>query len=128
METNEGHLETLIKKQDKRLVERVNRFLTADSKQTFRATREQFIPCLFAYLKTHFAVSGAFPPFHARLLAERFLPDSGDCIVVDPCAGFGGRLLGTLCAKRSDGISYIGTDPNRRNQPAYKTLTERVTN
>jgi tRNA1(Val) A37 N6-methylase TrmN6 len=127
METNEGHLETLIKKQDRRLVERINRFLTADNKHEFRKAREQFIPALFAYLKTQFAVSGAFPPFHARLLVERFLPASGQCIVVDPCAGFGGRLLGTLCANRIDAISYIGTDPNQRNQPAYKTLEERVT-
>lgn len=127
METNEGNLETLIKTADKRLVGRIERFLTSDSKRQFREMREQFIPCLFAYLKTHFAVSGAFPPFHARLLAERFLPENGDCIVVDPCAGHGGRLLGVLCAKRTAAITYIATDPNRRNQAAYKTLEQRVT-
>jgi tRNA1(Val) A37 N6-methylase TrmN6 len=127
METNEGNLESLIRRQDKRLVERMNRFLTADSKRTFRETRRQFIPGLFAYLKTHFAVSGAFPPFHARLLAERYLSETGDHIVVDPCAGHGGRLLGVLSAKRLGRIDYIGTDPNRRNQAAYRTLEERVT-
>jgi len=126
METSEGHLETQIKTGDKRLVERINRYLTAANKHDFRE-RDEFLPGLFKYLKTHFALSGGFPPFHARLIAERFLPESGDCIVVDPCAGHGGRLLGVLSAKRSDGIRYIGTDPNRRNQPAYKTLAERVT-
>jgi SAM-dependent methyltransferase len=126
METSEGHLETQIRTGDRRLVERINRFLTAANKDIFRE-REGFLPGLFWYLKTHFALSGAFPPFHARLIAERYLPKFGDCIVVDPCAGHGGRLLGVLCAKRSDGIRYVGTDPNRRNQAAYKTLTERVT-
>lgn len=127
METNEGFLEALIRDGDAKIAARIERLLTSPGKRTFREVRRQFLPCLYAYLKTHFAVSGAFPPFHARLLAERYLPATGDCIVVDPCAGHGGRLLGVLCAKRPDAIRYVGVDPNRRNQQAYRTLAERVT-
>jgi tRNA1(Val) A37 N6-methylase TrmN6 len=127
IQTNDGDLETQIRRADKKLVEHINRFLVAKNMRLVRGKRPRFIPCLFANLKMQYALSSAFLPFHARLLAERYLPESGDHIVVDPCAGWGGRLLGVLCAKREGAITYIGTDPQRRNQKAYKVLEQRVT-
>ena len=44
--------------------------------------------------------------------------------VLDPCAGFGGRLLGFLASKK--GGDYIGVDPNTALIPCYRDLTERV--
>jgi len=45
-----------------------------------------------------------FRPTVARFIYERYCPKGGK--VWDPCAGFGGRLLGALAA----GVRYIGTD------------------
>ena len=55
------------------------------------------------------------------------MPVGGDNIVVDPCAGWGGRLLGTLCILPHKGhVRYYGVDPNRHNQGAYNALLSRV--
>jgi hypothetical protein len=45
-----------------------------------------------------------FRPTVARFLYQRYCPSGGR--VWDPCAGYGGRLLGALAA----GVQYIGTD------------------
>jgi hypothetical protein len=45
-----------------------------------------------------------FKPSVARFLCERYCPRGGR--VWDPCAGYGGRLLGAFVA----GVHYIGTD------------------
>ena len=50
---------------------------------------------------------GIFKPWVARYVYEKFLPNGG--IIVDPCMGWGGRLLGTL-----DGpYEYVGFDLNK---------------
>ena len=45
-----------------------------------------------------------FRPTVVKFLCERFLPEGGT--VWDPCAGYGGRLMGTLAA----GCRYVGLD------------------
>jgi len=45
-----------------------------------------------------------FRPTVARFLYERYCPPGG--LVWDPCAGYGGRLVGGLAA----GVRYLGTD------------------
>lgn len=47
---------------------------------------------------------GHFPPAVAYSLVTEFCPDGGT--VLDPCAGWGGRLLGTLLAGRQ----YVGIE------------------
>ena len=47
-----------------------------------------------------------FPPVLARWLVDRYAPDGGT--VLDPCAGYGGRLLGALSSSKT--VRYIGLD------------------
>jgi tRNA1(Val) A37 N6-methylase TrmN6 len=79
------------------------------------------------YLEFQMGSGCAFPPFHAKFLADRYLPKDADGIVVDPCAGWGGRLLGTLLINRRHHVQYIGIDPEERNREAYEGLTRRAT-
>jgi len=51
-----------------------------------------------------------FPPLIARDLYNYYCEDGFN--VLDPCAGFGGRLIGASVSKR--GISYIGIDPSEK--------------
>ena len=46
----------------------------------------------------------------AKFIYEKFLPKKGNHIILDTCAGFGGRLLGSLVSERN--IHYIGFDVN----------------
>ena len=50
-----------------------------------------------------------FSPLVARYLYEKYLPKSGG-IVYDPCSGWGGRLMGSICSSKN--IQYIGCDVN----------------
>ena len=47
-----------------------------------------------------------FPPALARWLADAYAPQDG--VVFDPCAGFGGRLLGVVSSQKN--LRYIGND------------------
>lgn len=49
-----------------------------------------------------------FRPSAAKALVDRYCPSGGT--VFDPCAGYGGRLLGSLLSKSRP--RYIGTDPS----------------
>jgi hypothetical protein len=98
-----------------------------ESKAAFRKGKLEVLRTIFGHLQTHFNVGVAFPPFHARFLGDRYLPKTGDCIVLDPCAGWGGRLLGTLCVPRKGRVTYYGVDPNKNNRAPYEGLTRRIT-
>lgn len=50
-----------------------------------------------------------FSPLVARYLYERYLPINGG-LVYDPCSGWGGRLMGSICSSKT--IQYIGCDVN----------------
>lgn len=47
-----------------------------------------------------------FPPTLARWLTDRLVPEGGT--VLDPCAGYGGRLLGVMASARD--ARYLGFD------------------
>ncbi len=47
-----------------------------------------------------------FRPCIAKAIVEAFCPEGG--IVLDPCAGYGGRAAGTMAANRI----YVGVDPH----------------
>jgi hypothetical protein len=51
-----------------------------------------------------------FRPTVAKFIYDRYVPDGGE--VLDPCAGYGGRLSG--CISSSKNILYHGIDPDPR--------------
>jgi len=60
-------------------------------------------------------------------LVDYYAPKTGPVVVLDPCAGWGGRLLGTLAIPRTAPVRYVGVDPNGVMQSAYERLTFRIT-
>jgi len=62
----------------------------------------------------------AFPSVVAKAVADRFCVGGG--IVVDPCAGWGGRMLGTL----SSGRRYVGFEPWEKTSRALEELASYV--
>ena len=50
-----------------------------------------------------------FSPLVSRYLYEKYLPQNSG-IVYDPCSGWGGRLMGSICSTKN--IQYIGCDVN----------------
>ena len=50
-----------------------------------------------------------FSPLVSKYLIEKYLPQSSG-IVYDPCSGWGGRLMGSICCSKN--IQYIGCDVN----------------
>lgn len=74
-------------------------------------------------------VATQFPPLTARLIYEMYLKKSYNYDevsqnkkfkVYDFCAGWGGRLLGSLCSNTH--IHYVGTDVNKNNNGSYQSL------
>lgn len=63
---------------------------------------------------------GGFRPAVARVLVDALCPEGGT--VFDPCAGWGGRLLGTV----SSGRRYIGVEPSDLTRTALCRLGLRV--
>jgi len=59
-----------------------------------------------------------FRPCFAKALVEAYCSEGG--VVLDPCAGYGGRAVGTLAASRS----YVGVDPHPQAKPSYDRLRE----
>ena len=57
-----------------------------------------------------------FRPSAAKALVDKYCPQGGT--VMDPCAGYGGRLLGTILS----GAKYIGCDPNVPTVVALREL------
>jgi hypothetical protein len=47
-----------------------------------------------------------FPPVLARWLVDQYAPENGT--VLDPCSGYGGRLLGALASTKN--VTYVGAD------------------
>jgi len=121
-------LTKLIEEQDERIIRRLKKFLDPDNagKEMFRRRGISAILNILKYWQMDFGVGAAFPPFHAKFLADKFLPQKGRCLVIDPCAGWGGRLFGSLCVNRTSPVKYIGIDPEKRNKEAYEGLLTRI--
>jgi tRNA1(Val) A37 N6-methylase TrmN6 len=128
MKTRFGDLSEQVLKRDRRLISKLEKLFdpTVTNKRNFRKSAESAVRTALKFLEFDKGSGTAFPPFHARYLADRYLPQDGDGIVIDPCAGWGGRLLGTLCVPRTGHVRYYGVDPEKRNQRAYEGLTRRV--
>jgi hypothetical protein len=59
-----------------------------------------------------------FPPVLARWIVDEYAPENG--MVLDPCAGYGGRLLGVVASSKN--VRYVGCDPEPRTVRANKLL------
>lgn len=129
METKGGNLSAEILNRSSRVVRLLTRLFdpSVKSLQVFRDLNKTSVRTVLEFLEIHMISGTAFPPFHARFFADRYLPSSGDGIVLDPCAGWGGRLLGTLAVPRKGWVRYYGVDPNKKNRAAYEGLTRRIT-
>lgn len=57
-----------------------------------------------------------FRPALAKAVVEAFCPEGG--LVLDPCAGYGGRASGTLAAGRR----YFGVDPHPQAEESHRGL------
>lgn len=127
MKTKGGDLTHQIKTKAPSLVRKLDKLFDPNnySKKNFRTDRNA-VRAALAFMQFDIGSGTAFPPFHARFFADKFLPKDAEGIVVDPCAGWGGRLLGTLLVNRSHHVHYYGTDPEIRNKEAYEGLTRRV--
>ena len=65
-----------------------------------------------------------FNPFLAFSIYKKFIGDNSSPIVVDPCCGFGGRLLGFKMAYPNG--TYIGTEPNKETYDALLILVDEL--
>jgi len=128
MKTKGGDLAEDIINKSPRLIRLLERLLDQAnrSKESFRNYGKTTIQNVLTLLQTDKGVGTAFPPHHAKFFADKFLPKEGEGIVFDPCAGWGGRLLGSLCVNRTGHVHYHGVDPERRNKDAYDGLTRRI--
>jgi hypothetical protein len=64
-------------------------------------------------------IPGDFPALLARDLIDEFTPQSGS--VLDPCHGWGGRMLGFLL---SHAERYVGFDPSEPTHAGVRTMFE----
>lgn len=129
MKTKKGALEEELRTKSPSLVKRICRFLDPQNEgmSAFRNEQKSVIENILKFLEYDKRSGCAFPPFHAKFFADRFLPKAEGSIVLDPCAGWGGRLIGSLLVNRSEKVTYIGIDPEERNKAAYEGLTRRAT-
>jgi hypothetical protein len=79
--------------------------------------KEEGRPLIHAKYKSYCLYSGTvsgFKPVIARNLYKRYKPT----LILDPCAGWGGRALGAM----SLNINYVGFDTNINLKPAYEKM------
>lgn len=128
MKTKGGDLAEDIINRSPSLIRLLEKLLDQTNRSTegFRIYRKTTVQTVLFFLQVHRGVGTAFPPQHAKFFADRYLPKDGDGIVFDPCAGWGGRLLGSLCVNRTGHVQYYGVDPERRNKDAYDGLERRI--
>jgi methylase of polypeptide subunit release factors len=128
MKTRRGDLAEDIISKSPALIRILEKLLdhTNRSIEGFRNYRTTTVQNVLCFLQANRSVGAAFPPHHAKFFADRYLPKDGDGIVFDPCAGWGGRLLGSLCVNRTGHVHYYGVDPEKRNKDAYEGLTRRI--
>jgi hypothetical protein len=128
MATKQGNLVALIKSQDEKLVKKIHQLIDIKNtnKKIFLNNKQTAIQNILSYLQFNYSVGTAFPPFHARFFAETFLPNEGDCLVVDPCAGWGGRLLGIQSVNRTSHVHYVGVDPEKKLKDSHDGIQRRI--
>jgi len=76
------------------------------------------VPRVFRAVKAVVRGPTNFRPCYAKALTEAFSPEGG--LVLDPCAGYGGRAVGVVAAGRR----YLGVDPHPQAGEAFQGLQE----
>lgn len=76
----------------------------------------RLVRCIGKYYKDFSPVS-VFKPWVARSVYNKYLPSGG--VIVDPCMGWGGRLLGTIDLN----YKYIGYDYNQLAVKSHEQLS-----
>lgn len=77
-------------------------------------------PRVLRALVMHHRTPSVFRPAVAKYVCQAF---SREGLVWDPCAGFGGRLMGAMAA---DVAKYIGTDANQEIVAGNRSLAEHL--
>ena len=78
-------------------------------KRICRGVKEWTVECLYKAQSSQNYTAANFRPSYARNLFDYyFLPEIKHKRVLDPCAGFGGRLLGFYTSETCD--EYVGID------------------
>jgi hypothetical protein len=63
-----------------------------------------------------------FPPYVARDLVLEYTKGKNRIAVLDPCHGWGGRLIGALAAMKR--VRYVGVDPAERTNKGLRNLAD----
>jgi hypothetical protein len=92
------------------------------NRETFNFSLHQMVRGLSAYRK----MVSFFKPIVAAQIYKYFLKDKKIPTVIDPCAGFGGRLLG-FKSLYPEG-KYIGIEPNKETYSNLVKLSKGFTN
>jgi hypothetical protein len=126
MKTKSGDLSSQIKAKAPILVKQLDKLFDPknDSMALFRESNALRSALRLMEVNKHSGT--AFPPFHAKFFADKYLPKNSEGIIVDPCAGWGGRLIGSLLVNRTYPVRYYGIDPAIENKEAYDGLNRRV--
>lgn len=129
METKIGNLAECLEFRSRTLTRPLERLFDPlnKSKECLRDHNKTAVQNALQYIQMQMGSGTAFPPIHARYFADKYLPTNRNSIIVDPCAGWGGRLVGSLLVPRSNKVTFYGIDPEERNSRAYQTLTRVVT-
>ena len=103
------------------------------TKEKFRETQARFISEYFdgklhptRFMKnTVVGVGGVeyiseFPPTIARNLYRKFVPNGGK--ILDPCHGWGGRVVGFMAANYKNEAHYVGFDPSTKSHEGLKKI------
>ena len=72
-------------------------------------------------------VCSNFRPAAAKMIYETYLPPDirDDAVILDPCTGYGGRLVGFLAtALKHPGMKYVGVDPAPKQCAANRKMAE----
>ena len=93
-----------------------------NTNETFNFSLHQVLRGISAFRYT----ISFFKPIVAASIYYHFLKDNPTPVVLDPCAGFGGRLLG-FKSKYPNGI-YIGIEPNTSTYNELLKLSSAFTN
>jgi tRNA1(Val) A37 N6-methylase TrmN6 len=126
MKTKAGDLSVEIRKKAPALVRKLTQLLDPKTQSKVGFRKQNALRSIYTYLQIDKHSGTAFPPLHAKFFADKFLPKDKAGIIVDPCAGWGGRLLGSLLVNRKHRVHYYGVDPEFRNEEAYEGLKRRV--
>jgi tRNA1(Val) A37 N6-methylase TrmN6 len=126
MKTKAGDLSVEIKTKSPALIRKLIKLLDPNNLGKAGFRKENALRTILSFMQVDKHSGTAFPPLHAKFFADKFLPKNKPGIVVDPCAGWGGRLLGSLLVNRKNKVHYYGIDPEFRNEEAYEGLKRRV--